>query len=100
MNADVQRLVGRRKHQPFRSTQHFLKEQIVRGVEEILARRGLTKGELAKLVGVTNSGISQILDPEKDMMLRSLANIVDALDLEVEINLLPRVEGEESGVRV
>ncbi len=54
---------------------------------ELLEREGVTKTELAKRLGVTKGFVTQILAGDKNLTLRTIADVADALGRRVHVNL-------------
>lgn len=67
---------------------------IVEGSElifELLEKNGLTKADLARLLGKTRGYVSQVLNGSRNMTLRTLAEMADALNYRVELDAKPRM---------
>lgn len=53
-------------------------------------QRGLSQGELAKLVGVSRQQISSLESPDANLTLSTLLKVAAALAMDLEIELQPR----------
>jgi transcriptional regulator with XRE-family HTH domain len=58
-----------------------------------LADRGVTRGDLAKLLGVRASEVTQRLSGGRNLTLRTLAEMLDALGYDVHLSLVDRGAG-------
>lgn len=56
---------------------------------QMLLDAEVSQSELARRMEVTPASISQYLSGERNLTLRTLANIADALDMSVEISAKP-----------
>ncbi len=56
-------------------------------VDELIAHSGLSKKELADLLGVSPARISHLSDLERDHRISTLAKILEALGVEYELRL-------------
>lgn len=69
-------------------------EELILGVTEavceILEREGLTQAELARRLGKTKGFVSQVLAGDRNLTLRTIADIADALELRAELQLVAR----------
>jgi transcriptional regulator with XRE-family HTH domain len=54
---------------------------------ELLERKGVTKTELAKRLGVTKGFVTQILAGDKNLTLRTIADVADALGHRVYVGI-------------
>jgi transcriptional regulator with XRE-family HTH domain len=57
-------------------------------ISEEMARQGLTKAALAQCMGRTRGDITQILSGARNMTLRTLAEVADALGCRVDVDLV------------
>jgi transcriptional regulator with XRE-family HTH domain len=86
------------------SSDHVRAEErlIVDATEEVagaLAERGWTRARLAAALGVRPSEITQRLRGQRNLTLRSVAAMLDALDFDVEITRVSRRQPAPSSVR-
>lgn len=58
-------------------------------VFKMLLDAEVSQSELARRMGVSPASVSQMLSGERNLTLRSLANIADALDQSIEISARP-----------
>lgn len=58
-------------------------------VFQMLLDSGVTQAELARRMNVSAASVNQMLSGERNLTLRSLANIADALDQSIEISARP-----------
>ncbi len=54
-------------------------------VKETLWERGISQRDLARLVGLTEGGISRFLSGQREASFESIDKILDALELEITI---------------
>jgi antitoxin component HigA of HigAB toxin-antitoxin module len=66
---------------------------------QLLEREGITKAELAKRLGRTKGFVTQILAGDKNLTLRTIADVADALGHSVDVGLVA-VPGRPVGVDV
>ena len=68
-------------------------------ISELMLEKGLTRAELAKLIGKTRGFVSQVLAGNRNMTLRTLADLAYALDARVNVFAQPqeRVNGQSAG---
>jgi|SRR3972149_3174385 len=68
---------------------------------EAMEREGVTKAELARRLGKTKGFVSQILAGGRNLTLRTVADVTDALGHKINIQVLPteKVRESESVVR-
>jgi antitoxin component HigA of HigAB toxin-antitoxin module len=59
-------------------------------LSEELERQGLTKAALAERMGRTRGDITQILSGNRNLTLRTLAEVAEALGCQVELALVPQ----------
>ncbi len=62
-------------------------------LSELLERDGITKVELAGKLGVTKGFVTQILAGDKNLTLRTIADVADALGRTVELRLIGQRPG-------
>ncbi|MGP3980030.1 helix-turn-helix domain-containing protein [Streptomyces sp. KR80] len=62
-----------------------LARQAATSLAGLLAARGLSRSELAKLMGVSPGRVSQMMSGDANLTVRSLASVAAALDACVEI---------------
>jgi len=63
--------------------------QVTNEITWYMSQRGLTRADLAGLMGVSPGRISQILSGAENLTLRTLAGVVAALDARFEVQLTP-----------
>lgn len=77
----------------------YAQEGLILGVtEEIWAamkRRGVNKQRLAELLGSGKSHVTQLLNGGRNMTLRTLSDVGEALSQRIEIVLVDRVEDKD-----
>lgn len=77
----------------------FMEEDLILDVTEqvwdMMDKKGWTKTQLAEVLGVQLPHVSRLLNGGRNMTLRTLANIVDALDAGISIRICER--GQEHG---
>ncbi|HWW94433.1 MAG TPA: helix-turn-helix transcriptional regulator [Vicinamibacteria bacterium] len=56
-------------------------------LSELLEREGITKVELAKRLGKTKGFVTQILAGDKNLTLRTIADVADALGHRVDVGV-------------
>ena len=56
-------------------------------LSELLEREGITKVELAKRLGKTKGFVTQILAGDKNLTLRTIADVADALGHSVDVRV-------------
>jgi len=68
-------------------------------ISELMHEKGLTRAELAKLIGKTRGFVSQVLAGNRNMTLRTLADLAYALDARISIFAQPleSVNGQSAG---
>jgi transcriptional regulator with XRE-family HTH domain len=57
---------------------------------ELMEKTGVTKAELARRVGRTRGYLTQLLDGNRNMTLRTLAELANALGYRPRLDALPR----------
>ncbi len=57
------------------------------GIEAVMAERGIDRRELARRLGTTPGFVSHLLTGRRNMTLRTLADIANALDCDVMFRL-------------
>ena len=65
--------------------------------------RGLTQAELAQRVGTHQSSISRLESGEKEPSLSFLHRVVEALNGQVEVHIVPRekvISDEQAGIAI
>jgi hypothetical protein len=67
---------------------------------EELERQGLTKSALAERMGRTRGDISQIFSGSRNITLRTLAEVADALGCKVELAVVPQRRAATRAKRV
>jgi transcriptional regulator with XRE-family HTH domain len=68
-------------------------------ISELMHEKGLTRADLAKLVGKTRAFVTQVLAGNRNMTLRTLADLAFALDGRVTVVAQPleSVNGQSAG---
>jgi transcriptional regulator with XRE-family HTH domain len=68
-------------------------------ISELMHEKGLTRAELAKLIGKTRAFVTQVLAGNRNMTLRTLADLAFALDARVNVVAQPlkSVNGQSAG---
>lgn len=61
---------------------------------ELLEKKGLTKSDLARLLGKTRGYVSQVLSGSRNMTLRTLAEMACALDYRIKLGARPKAESK------
>ena len=70
-------------------------------IEDLIQERGLTQAQAAKLMGLTQPNVSDILRGRLDgYTLDRLVRCLEALDQEIEIVVRPRKAREEASIAV
>jgi transcriptional regulator with XRE-family HTH domain len=90
--------LGKGKHQRRLVAQERLLLDASEAVVAALTDRGKTRKQLADLLGVRASEITQRLSGGRNLTLRTLAEMLDALDYEVRIRVVDRQAMEPSGL--
>lgn len=84
------------KLRDLRSSPEFAEERLVSSfqslLQETLDRRGMSKSDLAKKMGVSKARVSQMFSDSQNFTLRLIANAFFALDEEVSINRISDLE--------
>jgi len=72
----------------------YLREGIILDVAEqiwaAMKKKKITQKELAGVLGTTPANVSRLLDGSRNMTLRTMSDIADALDLDIGIKLRER----------
>lgn len=79
------------KHRRLLRQEELLLE-VTEALTECLASQDLNQAELARRLGRTRSYLSQLFAGGRNLTLRTLADVADALDCRVKVKLLSRVE--------
>ncbi|MFD4629104.1 helix-turn-helix domain-containing protein [Streptomyces sp. NPDC058284] len=74
-----------------------LARQVTASIAGLLEEREISRTHLAECMGVSPGRVSQILSGDENLTLRSLANIAEALDIEVEVHFLVPPHAGQSG---
>lgn len=61
--------------------------EVTERLSEALSRERITKAELAKRLGKTKGFVSQILSGGRNLTLRTVADVADALDCRIQIQV-------------
>lgn len=70
--------------------------ELLSAIDEVRARQHVSKAELARRVDVRPSVISRLLNGEgKNVQLATIADVLDALDVFLEVRVRAQPEGEE-----
>lgn len=72
------------------STLRQAKKQIVQEIEEMFKIRGMTRTALSVKTGVNPSSVTQTLSLDTGLQLSTLVRIANALDCDLEVNLIRR----------
>ncbi len=64
--------------------------QLTNEINWYMRERGLTRADLASLMGVSPGRVSQVLSGAENLTLRTLASLTTALDARFELDLRPR----------
>lgn len=67
---------------------------VISQLELPLSRRGWTRKELAKHMGVSQGRVSQIFNSPESLRVSSISNVANALDMCTAIVIYPRDEGD------
>lgn len=70
--------------------------EVAETISQAMEREGVTKAELARRLGKTKGFVSQILAGGRNLTLRTIADVTDALGYKISIQALPREEVRES----
>lgn len=70
--------------------------EITEALTEAMERAGVSKAELARRLGKTRGFVSQILAGGRNLTLRTIADVGDALNYKITVQVLPREEFRES----
>ena len=60
---------------------------VTEAISEVMQKEGITKAQLAKRMGRTKGFITQLLSGDRNLTLRTLAGVVDALECRVLITV-------------
>lgn len=72
-----------------------LARQVTTSVAGLLAEHQISRTQLAERMGVSAGRVSQILSGDENLTLRSLANIAQALEIEVQVHFVePPMAGQ------
>jgi len=63
---------------------------VTEALAEVLVAKGMTRSELAKRLGKSKSFVTQILGGDRNLTLRTLADVADALDCQPRLKLAHR----------
>ncbi len=74
--------------------QEYLIASIAQRVWEVMERKGISRAQLAEALGKSRPFISQVLSGSKNLTLRTVADLADALGCEVEVNLRSNSGGD------
>jgi transcriptional regulator with XRE-family HTH domain len=69
-----------------------LPHETVAAIQWFLTKHGISQRELAAVLGVTPSRVSQVLSGDENLTLRTLATLAAAVDAHIEIELVPNDE--------
>ena len=84
-------MAGRKRSGTTRKPRNPEEELIARTTESILEamrRKGVTKAELARRLGTTNAYITQLLSGDRNLTLRTIAAVAEALNVSPRLSLL------------
>ena len=70
--------------------------EITEALREALAREGITKVELANRLGKTKGFVSQILAGGRNLTLRTIADVADALGYQIRVQVVKESRLKES----
>ncbi|MEE8076166.1 MAG: helix-turn-helix transcriptional regulator [Candidatus Binatia bacterium] len=70
--------------------------EITEALSEALAREGITKAELANRLGKTKGFVSQILAGGRNLTLRTIADVADALGCQIRVQVVKEGHLRES----
>lgn len=68
-----------------------LRVDVTEQISLLLEQRRLTRAELARRLGVTRASVTQALTGSRNLSLNTLADMADALHLDVKVALQPRM---------
>ena len=87
-NSLVERLVSTEN-----GKRRFLQERAIRKatdlIEQLLEERGMGRADLASAMGRTRSWVTQLLDGDKNNTVRTIADVLAVLDLELDFGAKP-----------
>jgi len=84
-------MTGRKRSSTTRKPRSPEEELIARTTESILEamkRRSVTKAELARRTGTTNAYITQLLSGDRNLTLKTIAVVAEALNVSPRLTLL------------
>lgn len=70
--------------------------EVAETISQAMEREGVTKAELARRLGKTKGFVSQILAGGRNLTLRTIADVTDALGHKISIQVLPREKVRKS----
>lgn len=73
-----------------RTTQDELIASVTEAVSQVLEAEGITQTELGRRMGRTRGFVSQLLTGGRNLTLRTIADLADALGRRVRLELVPR----------
>ena len=74
-----------------------LKYQVIHDFITAMAEQNISKTKLAKLIRRSRQYVGRVLEEKSNFTLKSIATFACALNLEVSIRAIPRVENHVSG---
>lgn len=74
-----------------------LARQVTASLAGLLAERDITRTQLAERMGVSPGRVSQILSGDENLTLRSLANLAQSLEMDIEVNFVDPPLAGQSG---
>ncbi len=69
--------------------------EVTEALSEAIEKRGLTRSEVAKRLGKTKGFVSQLLAGDRNLTLRTVADIADAIGISLKV----AVQGAETSKR-
>ena len=69
--------------------------QVTEELASVLDREGIKKAQLAEKLGKSKAFVSQIMNGGRNLTLRTLADVADALDYRIKVRLQKELGGGE-----
>jgi ribosome-binding protein aMBF1 (putative translation factor) len=100
--ADLMKQISREVKEDRELAQLVRQEELILGVTELvlekLEERGLSKSQLASMLGTNKSYITQLLRGSRNMTLRTVSDIFFSLDCKLVIKAIPEGQNDRQFV--
>ncbi|MGP1419119.1 MAG: XRE family transcriptional regulator [Sphaerochaetaceae bacterium] len=74
----------------FKSASSVLRKSVSEEINKTMKERGISKADLARLLGTSRSNITQILKGDRNFTIDTLCSVADGLGMRVDITLKKR----------